>query len=321
MSRRIAPLSLDPLFGVNFKYLYELETLPHEEGVALKISISNLAWDVDQDPMIAELLKEYGINAIDIVASKYFKNIIDADVSEIKAVRRWWGDRGIAITGMQSLLYGTSGLNIFGNMAARQAILEHLEAVCRIGEGLGASRLVFGSPKNRDRSTLTNEAIQAVANDFFRHLGDIAANHGVLICLEPNPTSYGANFMTNSIETAAVVRSVAHPAIRMQFDTGALTINAEEPFEILGQYALLVGHVHLSEPHLLPLGDGDADHPMISEALARYLPDHMVTIEMLATANEAHDVSIARALKTALKYYGNSAQTKPSVKIAVRTRN
>ena len=35
-------------------------------------------------------------------------------------------------------------------------MLEHLRAVCRIGAGLGATRLVFGSPKNRDRSGLSD---------------------------------------------------------------------------------------------------------------------------------------------------------------------
>ena len=69
--------------------------------------------------------------------------------------RAWWAERGIEITGMQALLFGTSGLNVFGPSEVQDAMLAHLAAVCRIGAGLGAVRVVFGSPKNRDRSGLT----------------------------------------------------------------------------------------------------------------------------------------------------------------------
>ncbi|MGP8259829.1 MAG: sugar phosphate isomerase/epimerase family protein [Acidobacteriaceae bacterium] len=273
----------------------------------MRIAISNLAWGVDQDQQIAELLHAYGVFAIDVVPGKYFSNIARACASEVVAVRRWWNDRGIEITGMQSLLYGSFGLNIFGEADVQQAMLSHLEEVCRIGRILGATRLVFGSPRNRDRSALSDEATQTVADAFFRRLGDIAAGYGVLICLEPNPSCYGANFMTNGTETAEVVRSVAHPAIRMQFDTGALTINGENPAETLQQCAELVGHIHLSEPGLLPLGDSDTDHAAIAEALARHLPGHVATIEMMATGGEAHEISIARAVETALHYYSRLA--------------
>ncbi|MGM1231309.1 sugar phosphate isomerase/epimerase, partial [Escherichia coli] len=71
-------------------------------------------------------------------------------------VRQWWADQGIEITGMQALLFGTTGLNVFGDNKSQEALLEHMRAVCHIGAGLGAIRLVFGSPKNRDRSGLSD---------------------------------------------------------------------------------------------------------------------------------------------------------------------
>jgi D-psicose/D-tagatose/L-ribulose 3-epimerase len=125
----------------------------------------------------------------------------------------------------------------------------------------------------------------------------------VVICLESNPICYGANFMTNSPETAQVVEQIAHPAIRMQLDTGALTINGEDPATVLEDYAPLIGHVHASEPDLLPLGDGGTDHGKVFAALQQHLPNHIVSIEMLATKNEPHEVSIKRALTVAVLHY------------------
>lgn len=269
----------------------------------MRLSISNIAWDSTEDEAIVSMLHRYELDAIDVAPGKYFPDPLTASDEDISRVRRWWAERGIGIAGMQALLFGTSGLNIFGNASVQDAMLAHLDAVCRIGGGLGAKHLVFGSPRNRDRSGLDDAQMDEAAAVFFGRLGDIAASHGVVVCLEPNPARYGANFMTTSDETAKVVKSVAHPSIRMQFDTGSLTLNKEDPLAVLQTWAPLVSHVHASEPDLLPLGDGSTDHAAMFEAIKRYLPDRIVTVEMVATSGESHLVSVERALATAVHYY------------------
>lgn len=269
----------------------------------MRLAISNIAWDVTEDVAIAALLWRHKIDAIDIAPGKYFPQPAQATVAEISRIKDWWTGRGIEITGLQSLLFGTSGLNLFGAPEVQEAMLQHLGAVCRIGAVLGAARLVFGSPKNRDCSGLNEGETMAVAIAFFRRLGDIASSYNVMICLEPNPPRYGANFMTTSAETAHIVEQVAHPAIRMQLDTGALTINGEDPETVVRDCASLIGHIHASEPDLVPLGDGGADHGKVFKALTTYLPDRLVSIEMLATGNEPHEVSIDRSLRVAHKNY------------------
>lgn len=269
----------------------------------MRLAISNIAWDIAEDEVIAKILQRHRIDAIDIAPGKYFPQPTQATISEIVQVKDWWAERGIEITGMQALLFGTTGLNVFGPPESQAAMLQHLDAVCRIGAGLGALKLVFGSPKNRDCSGLGDNDTMQMAISFFTRLGDIASSHGVIICLEPNPTCYGANFMTTSAETAQVVAYIDHPAIRMQFDTGALTINGEAPAIVLQDCASLIGHVHVSEPDLLPLGDGGTDHKKMAAALEQQLPNHLVSIEMLETKNEPHEMSIERAITVAIRNY------------------
>lgn len=272
----------------------------------MRLAISNIAWDTAEDEAIITLLQRFGVDAIDIAPGKYFPEPANATDEDIARVKNWWLERGIEITGMQALLFGTTGFNVFGPPESQVAMLQHLTAVCRIGAGLGARRIVFGSPKNRDRSGLTDQETMDVAISFFRRLGDIAQSYGVLICLEPNPPCYGSNFMTTSAETAMVVKLIGHAAVRMQLDTGALTVNSEDPVTVLQDCAPLIGHVHASEPDLLPLGDGGADHAKVVAALKQYLPHHVVSIEMLATKNEPHEVSIERALTVAIQHYRNN---------------
>ncbi|MFJ2465540.1 sugar phosphate isomerase/epimerase family protein [Pseudomonas sp. NPDC087615] len=273
----------------------------------MRLAISNIAWDVAEDAIVAQLLQDYGIDAIDIAPSKYFPAVGQSTDLDIARVKDWWAQRGIEITGMQSLLFGTTGLNVFGDQQTQSALLQHLTDVCRVAGRLGATRLVFGSPKNRDRSGLTDQQALEAATLFFGQLGDIALANGVFICLEPNPTCYGANFMTTSAETAKVVRHTAHPAIRMQLDTGALAINGENPLTMLEDCSSLIGHIHASEPNLVPLGDGPTNHTSMSAAVRHYLPEHVVSVEMVATAGEPHAVSIERALVKAIAHYRGQA--------------
>lgn len=270
----------------------------------MRLAFSNIAWDVPEDEAVAQLLRSHGVDAIDVAPGKYMPDLEGATRAQADATRLWWQAQGIELTGMQSLLFGTTGLNLFGDAQVQAAMLRRLEAVCRVGAWLGATRLVFGSPRNRDRSGLSDEQAQDIAQGFFRQLGERAGEHGVIVCLEPNPVCYGCNFMTTTDETAAMVRLVNHPQVRMQLDTGAAAINGEDVADLLARHADLVGHVHASEPDLRPLGDAGCDHAKAAKAVASVLPTHVVSIEMVATKDEPHLAAMARALNVALAHYG-----------------
>lgn len=270
----------------------------------MRIAISNIAWDVTEDDSVAELLTNYHIDAIDIAPGKYFPNIFNATTADIQQVKKWWRHRGIEITGMQALLFGTQGLNLFGPPPVQTDMLKHLTTICRLAAELSAPRLVFGSPKNRDRSGLTDAQTEETALHFFHQLGKIAKNHNVTICLEPNPACYHCNFMTTTAETASIVRQLALSNIKMQFDTGASTINQENPEQVISQHADIIGHIHASEPNLIPLGDDSTTkHHDIAAALFKYRPQPLISIEMLATTQEPHLVAIKRALEVANFHY------------------
>lgn len=273
----------------------------------MRISISNIAWDTAYDQQVCAVLQRHGVDAIDIAPGKYFSDFAAASPEKVKRVRSWWSARGIEIIGMQSLLYGTQGLNLFAAPESQQRMLDHLQEVCRIADGLNARRLVFGSPRNRDRSGLSDEQAFATAVMFFQRLAEVAQRYGVIICLEPNPECYGSNFMTSSRETAAVVKAVAHPAIRMQFDSGALSINAESPAMICAEFHHLIGHVHASEPQLLLVGTGSTDHTAVAAALQEFLPNTPVTIEMLTNSTDDPMAAVESAVEYVVSCYGSAA--------------
>lgn len=269
----------------------------------MRLAISNIAWVAADDEPVAQLLRRYRVDAIDVAPGKYFPANAPTAPADVERVRRWWRERGIEITGMQALLFGTTGLNVFAAPDVQDAMLAHLAGVCAIASGLGATRLVFGSPRNRDRTGLCDDEADATAVSFFRRLGDIARGYGVVICLEPNPERYGCNFMTTTEAAARIVNRVAHTAIRLQLDTGALAISGEAAGPAVEQHRSIIGHVHASEPGLVTLGDDTAPHDEVARALQTHLPGHVVSIEMLASTTEPAVVAIERALQLAIRCY------------------
>ena len=257
-----------------------------------QISISNIAWDTADDALVAQILASLDVHHIDIAPGKYFPNPEEASDADIAAVRRTWEERGFALAGFQSLLFGTQGLNVFGSEEVRERMLDRLSHICRIAASLGARRLVFGSPKNRDRKGLSDAQALDMALAFFTRLGDLAQWFGVVICLEPNPEAYGANFLTNTIDARDFVAMIDHPGIRMQLDTGAMFMNNEPPETIL-KVRDWIGHVHISEPHLASLGESGVSHTHIGEAFKKAMGQttDIVTIEMLIQKRDGADRS------------------------------
>lgn len=269
----------------------------------MRISISNIAWEPLHDEAVSTLLQKYNIDAIDVAPGKYFPDPKQASDKDIILIRQQWESRGISLVGMQSLLFGTQGLNLFSNCDVQKKMLEHLKAVIHVASGLGIKPIVFGSPKNRDRQSLNDDEACSIAYEFFSQLGDIALKEDVVICLEPNPACYGSNFMTSSCETIEMVKLLDHPAIKMQLDTGAVAINQESITQVIQGNQDVIGHIHLSEPNLAPLGRSDVIHTEISAKLNHLLPQRIATIEMLTPQGESPLVTIDDALKFVTQHY------------------
>lgn len=264
-----------------------------------EISISNIAWDPLEDDFISKILLAEGITSIDVAPGKYFKDVKAASTRQIKELKATWADRGFHFVGMQSLFFGTSGFNLFGEKKVQEQMLEYLKHICRIGAELDAKKLVFGSPKNRDRTGLSDDVAYGKAYDFFKKLGKIAKQEGVIVCLEANPTCYGCNFLTTTKSVFDFVSALSLSSIKMQLDTGTMLINQES--EALIPYVLeAVGHIHISEPQLCAIKEdkhqafGRALH---SCSLAR-------TIEMLTRDTKDPLIEIRNSILKAKKYYG-----------------
>lgn len=255
---------------------------------------------------MAQLLQAVGISCVDLAPGKYFPDPATTTDRQIAVVRGRWESWGFAVAGMQSLLFGTSGLNLFDETNSR--MLERLGQIAHVGAGLGAPSMTFGSPHQRVRGELDDRGAHAVALDFFYRLGDVAAAAGIIVCIEPNPAAYGCDFLVGTEEAATFVRALGHRAVRLQLDVGAMKMNEEPPGVTIAATAAVIGHVHASEPGLVQLGEAEAPHEEAAAALRDIRPDLTVTVEMKPSTLEPHAAAVLRAATLAVQLYGDTSR-------------
>lgn len=249
----------------------------------MKVSFSNLAWEPADDDRVADVLRANGVSTIDIAPGRY-RGRPAGDI------RRAWADRGFTIGALQSVCFGRPELSVFDTP---DAMLEHLGSVATLATQLGASTLVFGSPANRRRGARSAADVWGPAVTFLRRAGAILADRGLMLTVEAAPTRYGGDFCVTTAEAAAWVREVDHPAVRLQLDTGILSIDGTAEL-----HAPLVGHIHVSEPGL---GELRADQGFAARLRARF-PTFGVTVEMVPGPDAV--AAVARSAAIAVAAYG-----------------
>jgi len=265
----------------------------------MRLAISNIAWPADQDEAVATLLREEGVEGIEIAPTKWWPKPLEATKEEIRDRRRFWEERGLSIVAAQSLLFGKADLQLFGSKEIRNALREYLSGVIAVCAALGAGPLVFGSPKNRRRGEITNEEAKRIAVEFFHSLAEFAHERGACLSLEANPPYYGADFMTTVAEAFEVVRAVDHPGVRLQIDTACMNYVNDDPSTLLPAVAPVISHFHVSEPNLVEIGSSSIDHSLFATKLHQIGYAGWVSIEM----RSMEPFSIA-GLRQAIRFVG-----------------
>lgn len=187
---------------------------------------------------------------------------------------------------MQSLTYGRN-FNIFVDFAEA---ITHFGQVVKLALKFGVKRLVFGCPKNRwVPEAMTRENAEASAALFFQQL---YATHlvgtDIVLCVENNSEQYKCNFLTTPDEVAALVRKVDRTSnIQMLFDVGNALMegwSGEQMAEFLLRNSDILGHVHVSEPHMKPFRAQEPAHAVVAAALQCVGYNQSITLEMMPAA-------------------------------------
>lgn len=269
----------------------------------MNLSISNIAWNIEEDEAIVSLLNSLGIKGIEIAPTKIWERPLDCSLIEIEKVKLDWASKGIKLVAMQSLLFGQSHLNLFSSNESRKEMIKYLSGIITLAAQLGISSLVFGSPKNRLAGSLSKREQLEIAVPFFYELGALAIKEDVTVCIEPNPRQYGCDFITNSEEGIELVREVGHPGFRLHLDAGALVLNDEDISSAIEKGLPYLNHFHISEPYLKLIGTEATPHTDIANALKMVDYKNWISIEMKNNLSTNNVEAVEKALLYAMEIY------------------
>ena len=225
------------------------------------------------------MLSNLGIGLLEIAPTRYWPDLAEVSESQASLKASELNNQGFSICAFQALLFGKPELQLFGTDDS-QAFMAYVKHIGRIAHWMGAQSLVFGSPKNRLRKGLsTDEAFKRAAG-IFCELGEFFAPLNVVLCLEPNPSGYGADFLTTADEVDALVRAVDSPGIAMNFDMGEVIMNAADPAVSIRKSLRDIGHFHVSEPMLAPFQREREEHHIASRLLKESNYNGIISVEM-----------------------------------------
>lgn len=265
-------------------------------------TFSHIAWPPDEEAGALSILGELGLTAIEVAPVRAFGNPLLAEEAAVRDRTAWYAERGFTIQAFQALLFGTNGLELFGSDESVQRLKSVIIALGRIAGWAGAGLMVFGSPKNRLRGSLSHrEAIQR-ASTFFREVGDACAEAGSCLVIEANPEAYGADFCNTLEQAAELVQATNSPGFGLHLDAGGMALSGEIFEPVLRESGGLLRHVHASQPNLMSFADPDPVHARIAPILHEIGYAGSVSVEMRAQP-DGFD-SVRQAVEAVRNIYG-----------------
>jgi D-psicose/D-tagatose/L-ribulose 3-epimerase len=269
----------------------------------MKLAISNLTWEYQEDEAVKEILLDKSVTAVEIAPTKIWQNPLEAEAESVQRYRGYWNTNGVNIVALQSLLFGRGDLQIFSDVQLRKQAIEYLGKIIEIGAGLGAKAFVFGSPKNRLVGDMNYKKALEIAIEFFHQLGEKAHQYSSVFCIEPNPKDYGCNFINTTEEGIQLVKEVGHPGFGLHLDAGGMSLAHENIAKSIDQAAPYLAHFHISEPNLNMVQQGSVQHELFAQALNGIKYDKYISIEMKPGLNDSNLTTVRNSLEFVQEIY------------------
>lgn len=244
-------------------------------AIDMKLAISNIAWTVEQDAKMYNMMKCLGYEGLEIAPTRIFP---ENPYENLEKAARWQqelvSEYGFCVPSMQSIWFGRQE-KIFGSVQERELLLAYTKKAIDFASAIGCKNLVFGCPRNR---AVPEGASEELAIPFFQELGVYAASKGTAVGMEANPPIYNTNYINDTASALQLIERVNEKGFGLNLDVGTMICN-HEGVEVLEGHIAKISHVHISEPGLKPI-----EQRSLHKELACFLKENaysgFVSVEM-----------------------------------------
>lgn len=246
-----------------------------------ELAVSNIAWTNEEEHDVALKLQELGVRKVEIAPTKRWEDPTKATPEQIQEYLDWWKGYDIEVIAFQSMLFARPDLKLFAGEELRNEMAVYMNDFLRLAGDMGARRLVFGSPKNRQRGEVPPDEVDEIARSFFGELGNVAERYDTVLCIEPNAPQYNCDYITTAAEGARLVRLIGSKGIGLHLDTACMALAGDDLGKSIRANADILEHFHVSAPMLDRVYDrDDVDYRAAAQALREISYDKVISIEM-----------------------------------------
>lgn len=212
----------------------------------MKLSISNIAWDIENDCYMYEFISQHGYEGVEIAPTHIFDTNPYEKIEEAKKYcNELQSKYALKISSMQSIWYGIDK-NFFLSLEDREFLINYTKKAIDFASAINCGNLTFGCPKNRVIQDLSQIDI---AISFFKTLGDYAKEKNTVLAIEANPPIYNTNFINTTAQAFGICKDVDSEGFKVNLDIGTMLYN-EESLESVAENLQYINHIHISEPNL-----------------------------------------------------------------------
>lgn len=223
----------------------------------MKIAGHTLGTPDQTVPEALRLFRRAGLDAAEVIYQDDYRSGLPVrDAAAAAEAARVADGEGIPIVGLTPY---TTAINATDDRV-RSGAVDELRSAIDTAHTIGANRVrVYSGAWQPDQQDHAAHWAQLVRS--FEDLAGPAADAGVVLCAENH---FGTMTQT-ARDTAALVRTVGSPAVRVLYDQANLTFthdeDVDEAFAVQGD---LIGHVHVKD-----LVFKDPDAPFVASETAR----------------------------------------------------
>lgn len=236
----------------------------------MKFSICNEVFghpqSLDDWKRHCEYSASLGYQGIEVAPFTFAQDVNTISSSQRAQIKEIANSAGLEICGLHWLLVSPPGLHINArDPDTRRHTVEYLRALIGFASDLGASVMIFGSPKARFIEDDFESAWQRCLDSYMQILPDLEAR-GVLLCQEALPLP-DCDFIQTTSEAQRMVEAVNHPHFRLMLDAKSMSAETSTPAEIIGEFGRGAAHFHANDANSRAPGYGDTDFKAMAAAL------------------------------------------------------
>ncbi|MBI3837236.1 MAG: sugar phosphate isomerase/epimerase [Planctomycetia bacterium] len=247
----------------------------------MKFAICNetfLDWPFDKAFGFAA---ECGYTGIEIAPFTMATDVRQTSAARRAEIRRQADAAGLEVVGLHWLLAETTGFYLTSpDAAVRRRTAEYVQDLARLCRDLGGSRMIFGSPQQRNilPGVSPDEAFNYAAEVVAECVG-LLEETGVTLCMEPLAPAEG-NFLNTAADAVRLIEKIGSPNCRLILDCKAMSSEAVPIPELIRRHARLLAHFHANDPNRQGPGFGALDFVPIFAALGQIDYRGWVSVEV-----------------------------------------